>query len=189
MKEIVCCMEDRYGTNKSNFQKSWIGTEEQYFKLEKLIEANNRITIHFTHFLKYYLINSNSPSNFYLKDEDFLFIYKLFNKPVKATARSKETTKQKLEHFSTWIEKYKSVTGYLGENLINFDQVALYQIKILMTNFQVNVREHFIQKLKTFITNEIFHKLKKNVPESLTYDEWKKILKTRVTKNTKLFIT
>lgn len=117
------------------------------------------------------LSESDTESRTIFKKVDYECVLTMLNNP---------SSKVKgFERFQKQIREYMQLVSYNGEGIKNFQQIANYQARTLNTNYNVNVQEHFIQKVKTFCSLLIVKKLKSNIPDGTTAKKHTKLLQSR----------
>jgi hypothetical protein len=159
-------------TNKTSLQKVFIGSVEAFKNIEELVFNVNRLIVHFTHFLKFFLLKSLEKTSgssvspretncFIFHKDDFQLILCLLNNN-KISITTGQDRRIRIDRFLPFILEYKKLLDYSNEEIHNFQQIATYSSSLLYANFQTNVQEHFIQKVKQFTSFMIVKKLKES---------------------------
>jgi hypothetical protein len=129
--------EVRTSVNKTSLKSVWQGTEAQLQKIKSLAEANSRLMMHASHFVKFH-----SVSNLYFgyDDTDCAAIFALLN--------NSNTTRRNSDKFRNSILEYMNLVHYEGENLDYFTNFALYQGTDLKTQILIMSRSILSKKSK-----------------------------------------
>ncbi|KAJ3221067.1 hypothetical protein HK099_003805 [Clydaea vesicula] len=73
----------------------------------------------------------------------------------------------------------KFIVDYKINEVKYIDQIALYQASKIFTNIAVNIQEHFVPKIKKFISNLIIQNQESLLPEKMLKKDWIKVLQAR----------
>ena len=144
-------------------------TVEYEKRIAELVVKCNRLHIHATHFVKYYLLNCPPENQQQLTEKVLVIILCLLNTSAVESLIQKTSTESRWEticHLKPFMYEYKKMTAYQGENLKYFHQVAAYMATLLHTNLTVNIKEHFVRKIRKLITELVIKQSPKGCEEA-----------------------
>jgi hypothetical protein len=143
-------------TTKTLLNSVFVGTDEQWDRIQDLVAKMNRLTIQATHFMKYHLL-LHPDTNF--TNEKCSAILLLLNNPTRSAAAAE---------FRESMQQFRILIDQRHEEIRNFYQIAIYHGNQICSQYLTNIQENLVKKIKSFVTNRIVTRFQDEVPDDIT---------------------
>ena len=124
-------------TTKTLLNSVFVGTDEQWDRIQDLVAKMNRLTIQATHFMKYHLL-LHPDTNF--TNEKCSAILLLLNNPTRSAAAAE---------FRESMQQFRILIDQRHEEIRNFYQIAIYHGNQICSQYLTNLCTITTHILKT----------------------------------------